>query len=95
MSFVSNTLNAVDDVVSKADPISWNLFGKDISDYRHSTEAKAGPTGTVDTAALIASQDAATQSAAANLARGRTSTILNGEAGLANTGTTSKVLLGQ
>ena len=95
MSFVASTLNKIDDNVKNYDPVSWELFGKSVSDYRHSTEAQATTPVTIDPNAVIAAQDAATQSAAANLARGRTSTILNGEAGLANTGTTSKVLLGQ
>jgi len=44
---------------------------------------------------IAAQQDAAAQDETRRLARGRTSTLLTGSRGLTDTGTTSKVLLGQ
>lgn len=94
MSFLTNTLNAADDVVKTVDPLSWSVFGKDVSDYRKGPAQTMAPKGPTD-ADIAAAADLEAQAEQRRLARGRTSTILTGGSGLANMGQTSKVLLGQ
>ena len=92
MSFIAN----ITQQLKKVDPLSGlgQYRAMELVDQAVNPAKPEDPKGPTD-ADIAAAADLEAQAEQRRLARGRTSTILTGGAGLANMGSTSKMLLGQ